>query len=39
MPEVHLRQSRFAYSACTPYTASKKRIQKFKETRYSSYIY
>ena len=39
MPEMHLRQSRSAYSACTPFTASKKRIQKFKERRYSSYTY
>ena len=32
MPEVHLRQSRFAYIACGPFTKNKERIQRFKET-------
>ena len=32
MPEMHLIQSQFAYSACEPFTKSKERIQKFKET-------
>ena len=31
MPEVHLRQSRFACSACGPFTKNKERIQKSKE--------
>ena len=31
MPEVHLRQPRFTYSACGPLTKNKQRIQKFKE--------
>ena len=39
MSEVHLRQSRFTYSACGPFTKNKERIQKFKETRDSQYIY
>ena len=39
MPEMHLRQPRFTYSACGPFTKKKERIQKFKETRDSSYIY
>ena len=45
MPEMHLRQpasldkSRYRYSACGPYTKNKERIQKFKETRDSQYIY
>ena len=39
MPEMHLRQSQFTYSACGPFTKSKKRIQKFKETGDSRYIY
>ena len=39
MSETHLRQSGFAYSACGPFTKNKKRIQKFKETGDSWYIY
>ena len=32
MPEMHLRQPQFVYSACGPFTKNKERIQKFKET-------
>ena len=32
MPEMHLRQPRFAYSACGPFTRHKERIKKFKQT-------
>ena len=32
MPEMHLRQPQFTYSACRPFTKHKQRIQKFKET-------
>ena len=39
MPEMHLRQPGLTYSACGPFTKSKQRIQKFKETRNSQYIY
>ena len=39
MPEVHLRQPGFTYSACGPFTKNKKRIQKFKETGDSRHIY
>ena len=39
MPEMHLRQPRFTYSACGPFTKHKQRIQKFKETGDTSYIY
>ena len=39
MPEMHLRQSGFTYSACAPFTKNKERIQKFKETGDSRYIY
>ena len=39
MPERHLKQPGFIYSACGPFTKNKKRIQKFKETWYTSYIY
>ena len=36
---MHLRQSRLTYSACRPFTKNKERIQKFKETGASKYIY
>ena len=36
---MHLRQPQFVYSACGPFTKNKKRIQKFKETGDTSYIY
>ena len=39
MPEMHLKQPGFTYSACGPFTKSKGRIQKFKETGGTSYIY
>ena len=39
MPEMHLKQPRFTYSACEPFTKNKERIQKFKETGYTNYIY
>ena len=39
MPEMHLRQSGFRYSACEPFTKNKGRIKKFKETWDSRYIY
>ena len=39
MPEMHLKQLEFTYSACGPFTKSKERIQKFKETGDTSYIY
>ena len=39
MSEIHLRQPRFTYSACGPFTKTKERIQKFKETVDSRYIY
>ena len=39
MPEMHLKHSKFAYSACGAFTKNKKRIQKFKEMRDSRYIY
>ena len=39
MVEMHLRQPEFARSACGPFTENKARIQKFKETEYSRYIY
>ena len=38
MPEMHLKQPGFTYSACGPFTKNKKRIQKFNETVDSRYI-
>ena len=39
MSEMHLGQPGFTYSACGPFTKNKERIQKFKETGDTSYIY
>ena len=42
MPEMHLMhlmQQGFTYSACGPFTKNKERIQKFKETGDTNYIY
>ena len=37
--KMHLKEPGFTYSACGPFTKSKERIQKFKETEDSRYIY
>ena len=37
--DVYLRQIGFTYNVCEPLTKNKTRIQKFKETGDSSYIY
>ena len=39
MPEIHLRQPQFTYSACGPFTKHEQRIQMFKETGDTSYVY
>ena len=39
MPEMHLRQLGFTYSACGPFTKNKGKLQKFKETGNPRYIY
>ena len=39
MPEMHLRQPQFIYSACGPFTKHKQRIQKFNETGDTNYLY
>ena len=39
MPEMHLRQPQFLYSACGPFTRHKERIKKFKQTGDTRYIY
>ena len=38
MPEMHLKQPVFTYSACESFTKTKERIQKFKETGDSRYF-
>ena len=39
MPEMHLRQPRFVYSASGPFTRHKERIKEFKRTGDTRYIY
>ena len=39
IPEMHLRQFGFIYSACGPFTKNKERSQRFKETGDTNYIY
>ena len=39
MPEIHLRQPHFTYSACGPFTKHEQRIQKFRETGDTNHIY
>ena len=40
MPEMHLKQPEFTYSACEPFTKNKERIQKLKKkTGDTRYIY
>ena len=39
MPEMHLRQPRFVYTACGPFTRHKERIKKFNRTGDMRYIY
>ena len=39
MPEMHLRQSGFTYSACGPFTKNKERIEKFMQTGNTDFIY
>ena len=38
IPEMHLKQLGFTYSACRPFTKTKKEFKKFKETD-TNYIY
>ena len=38
MPEMRERQPWFTYSACSPFTKHKKRIQKFMQTGDTNYI-
>ena len=39
VPEMHLRQPQFTYSACGPFTKDKQRIQKFMQRGDKKYIY
>ena len=39
MQEMHFRQPGFTYSACGPFTENKERIQRFKKTGDTNYIY
>ena len=39
MPEIHLRQPQFTYSACGRFTRHEERIQKFKETGDTNYVF
>ena len=39
MCEMHLKQAGFTYSACSPFTKNKERIQKFIQTGNKDYIY
>ena len=38
-PKIHLRQPRFVYNACGPFTRHKERIKEFKRTGDTRYIY
>ena len=39
MPEMHLRQPRFVYSACDPFTRHKERMKEFKRTGDTRLLY
>ena len=39
MPEMHLKQPGFTYSACGPFTKNKERIEKFMQTGKTDFIY
>ena len=39
MPEMHLRQPGFTYSACGPFTRNKREIQKFMQIEDTNYAY
>ena len=39
MPEMHLKQPGFTYSACGPFTKNKERIQKFIQIGNTDFIY
>ena len=39
MPELHLKQPGFTYSACGPFTRNKEKIEKFMQTGSTDFIY
>ena len=39
MPDLHLKQPRFTFSACGAFTKHRERIQKFRETSNLKYLY
>ena len=39
MPEMHLKQHSFTYSACGPFTKNKQRIKKFMQTGNTDFVY
>ena len=39
IPQMHLKEHGFTYSACVPFTKNKERIQKSEETGDTKYIY
>ena len=39
IPEMHLKQPSFTYSACDPFTKSKERIEKFMQAGNTNFIY
>ena len=39
MPQLHLKQPGFTYSACGPFTGNKERNEKFMQTRNTDFIY
>ena len=39
MPELHLKQPRFTYTTCGPFTKYRERIQQFRETGYLKNLY
>ena len=39
MPEMHLNQPGFTYSACGPFSKNKEKIEKFMQTRNTNFIY
>ena len=39
LPEMHLKQPGFPYSACGPFTKNKGKIEKFMQTGNTDFIY
>ena len=39
MTELHLKQSGFTFNACCPFKRNKERIEKFKQTKNTDFIF